>query len=182
MLTSPKAHIIVAGFFLTASALTTAGCTQPSSETSYKAAGQQTGQENSYAITDDNGENVNLTENADGTYTATYDDGRTVTFRSDDNGNLTPTSGTASLLAGIAAGYLLSRGFSGGSGYYDRARDRYVATNPYTYSSANDIRNKGTSVRDIPAKGSVGAQKADSSTAARGAGGFGGAGARSAAS
>ena len=110
MLTSPKAHIIVAGFFLTASALTTAGGTQPSSETSYKAAGQQTGQENSYAITDDNGENVNLTENADGTYTATYDDGRTVTFRSDDNGNLTPTSGTASLLAGIAAGYLLSRG------------------------------------------------------------------------
>lgn len=185
MFLSTRANLAIAGFFLTASMLA-GGCIPQDTE------------QDAVSFVDDNGENVTVTKNEDGTETATYDDGRSVTFRRDDNGNITPVSGMTSLLAGLAAGYLLSRGFSGGTGYFDTSRNMYRATTPYTYNQSQDrsySRNNGISksrVSDNPSNnatvnnnaGTAATQKANTGTTAKSAttaGGFGGAGARSAA-
>ncbi len=81
-------------------------------------------------LTDEAGREYKLHDNGDGTETARYANGDSVTFRRDEDG-LSFLSGTAGLLAGLAAGYFIHRGLSGGhGGYYDANRKRYVASEP----------------------------------------------------
>ena len=81
-------------------------------------------------LTDEAGREYKLHDNGDGTETARYANGDSVTFRRDEGG-LSFLSGTAGLLAGLAAGYFIHRGLSGGhGGYYDANRKRYVASEP----------------------------------------------------
>ena len=180
MVSSKKSMAVVSGFLLTAMTLTS-GCAReepPVSTSSSYAADKQAPADVPTSFQDAAGETVQLTHNADGTDTATYADGRSVTFRRDDDGNLSATSGTASLLTGIAAGYLLSQGFSGGAGHYDTATRSYRVTRPYTYQAPQKPEAKRSNA--VSAEG--GATASRQAASVRSAGGFGGAGARSAAS
>lgn len=181
---SKRTTLVLAGFFAAASLLS-AGChdlhpdkryfeTQdpPAFPPADAASAVPSEQEGPVTFTDQNGEEVTVTPNPDGTETATYADGRSVTFRRADDGSLSVTDGMAPLLGGFAAGYLLARGFSGGTGYYDTERRRYTATTPYVATEPYDSRNAKASAKTAPSNGS----------AKNAAGGFGSAGARSAAS
>ena len=92
---SPRSAAIVASFFVIASAVY--GCASEENE------------QKAFSFTDDNGEDVTVSPNGDGTETATYADGRSVTFQRGDDGSMTAVGGTAALLGGLAAGYLLAR-------------------------------------------------------------------------
>ena len=153
-------------------------------------------------LTDEAGREYKLHDNGDGTETARYANGDSVTFRRDEDG-LSFLSGTAGLLAGLAAGYFIHRGLSGGhGGYYDANRKRYVASEPvrplkkdkedknssnYRSSSGSRSSSKNTSeAGKAAAKSSAAAAKnsatgnTKSSVSAKS--GFGSAGARSASS
>ena len=153
-------------------------------------------------LTDEAGREYKLHDNGDGTETARYANGDSVTFRRDEGG-LSFLSGTAGLLAGLAAGYFIHRGLSGGhGGYYDANRKRYVASEPvrplkkdkedknssnYRSSSGSRSSSKNTSeAGKAAAKSSAAAAKnsatgnTKSSVSAKS--GFGSAGARSASS
>ena len=153
-------------------------------------------------LTDEAGREYKLHDNGDGTETARYANGDSVTFRRDEGG-LSFLSGTAGLLAGLAAGYFIHRGLSGGhGGYYDANRKRYVASEPvrplkkdkedknssnYRSSSASRSSSKNSSeAGKAAAKSSAAAAKnsatgnTKSSVSAKS--GFGSAGARSASS
>lgn len=153
-------------------------------------------------LTDEAGREYKLHDNGDGTETARYANGDSVTFRRDEDG-LSFLSGTAGLLAGLAAGYFIHRGLSGGhGGYYDANRKRYVASEPVrplkkekedknssNYRSNSSSRSSSKSSREAgkaatkssaaSAKSSV-AGSSKSSVSAKS--GFGSAGARSASS
>ena len=141
---------------------------------------------------DDNGEEVTVTKNSDGTETARYANGDEETFRRHDDGSLEHVSGTAGLIGALAVGYLLSRGFSGGEGYYNRATNRYEVTRPYQryQSSSGNGRgyvktpNSSNSTKSISNGNSTYKSSSPSTTTkpsvSNSAGGFGGAGARSA--
>lgn len=140
---------------------------------------------------DDNGEEVTVTKNSDGTETARYANGDEETFRRYDDGSLEHVSGTAGLIGALAAGYLLSRGFSEGEGYYNRATNRYEVTRPYQryQSSSGNSRyvrtpNSSNSTKSISNGNSTYKPSSPSTTTkpsvSNSAGGFGGAGARSA--
>lgn len=112
---TPKTLAIVAGFTATATTFFFAGCAEET------ASGEQT------VLKDDAGETYTLRQNSDGTETADYGDGREVTFRREDDGTLSPISGTAGLLTGLAAGYFLFHGFQLPSGsHFDTNTNRYV--------------------------------------------------------
>lgn len=81
-------------------------------------------------LTDDNGVEYTLIDNGDGTETARYDDGRSVTFRRQEDGSLDFLSGTAGLIAGMAAGYFLFHGFSSPAGNWNAAQNRYTVSEP----------------------------------------------------
>ena len=153
-------------------------------------------------LTDEAGREYKLHDNGDGTETARYANGDSVTFRRDEGG-LSFLSGTAGLLAGLAAGYFIHRGLSGGhGGYYDANRKRYVASEPvrplkkdkedknssnYRSSSGSRSSSKNSSeAGKAAAKSSAAATKnsatgnTKSSVSAKS--GFGSAGARSASS
>ena len=153
-------------------------------------------------LTDEAGREYKLHDNGDGTETARYANGDSVTFRRDEGG-LSFLSGTAGLLAGLAAGYFIHRGLSGGhGGYYDANRKRYVASEPvrplkkdkedknssnYRSSSGSRSSSKNSSeAGKASAKSSAAAAKnsatgnTKSSVSAKS--GFGSAGARSASS
>ncbi|WP_173443410.1 hypothetical protein [Selenomonas ruminantium] len=153
-------------------------------------------------LTDEAGREYKLHDNGDGTETARYANGDSVTFRRDEGG-LSFLSGTAGLLAGLAAGYFIHRGLSGGhGGYYDANRKRYVASEPvrplkkdkedknssnYRSSSGSRSSSKNSSeAGKAAAKSSAAAAKnsatgnTKSSVSAKS--GFGSAGARSASS
>jgi hypothetical protein len=153
-------------------------------------------------LTDEAGREYKLHDNGDGTETARYANGDSVTFRRDE-GCLSFLSGTAGLLAGLAAGYFIHRGLSGGhGGYYDANRKRYVASEPvrplkkdkedknssnYRSSSGSRSSSKNSSeAGKAAAKSSAAAAKnsatgnTKSSVSAKS--GFGSAGARSASS
>ena len=182
---SKRTTLVLAGFFAAASLLS-AGCRDTYPDKSYfemqdppaeppadHASSVPSEQEGPVTFTDQNGEEVTVTPSPDGTETASYqEDGRSVTFRRADDGSLSVTDGAASLLAGIASGYLLARGFSGGTGHYDADRRRYTATTPYVASSPYVSSDSKPSAKAAPSKGTVSNR----------AGGFGSAGARSAAS
>ena len=153
-------------------------------------------------LTDEAGREYKLHDNGDGTETARYANGDSVTFRRDEGG-LSFLSGTAGLLAGLATGYFIHRGLSGGhGGYYDANRKRYVASEPvrplkkdkedknssnYRSSSGSRSSSKNSSeAGKAAAKSSAAAAKnsatgnTKSSVSAKS--GFGSAGARSASS
>lgn len=113
------------GVFI-ATALLTGGCSDevenPVPNTTQSLAGQR--------LTDDNGVEYTLIDNGDGTETARYDDGRSVTFRRQEDGSLDFLSGTAGLLAGMAAGYFLFHGFNNPGGNWDASRNRYTVSEP----------------------------------------------------
>ena len=143
---------------------------------------------------DDNGEEVTVTKNSDGTETARYANGDEETFRRNDDGSLEHVSGTTGLIAALAAGYLLSRGFSGGEGYYNRSTNRYEVTRPYQrYQSSSSGNGRGyvktpdTNPNSKPVSNGNNSYKPSSPSTtttkpsvSNSAGGFGGAGARSA--
>ena len=190
---SPRSAAIVASFFVIASAVS--GCASEENE------------QKAFSFTDDNGEDVTVSPNGDGTETATYADGRSVTFQRGDDGSMTAVGGTAALLGGLAAGYLLARGFSGGAGYFDSSRGAYRVTTPYAYERDKDTGYSGghfggngisrsRASQDAPSADSKAASGTEAKAATNNsagntgtsvgstktAGGFGGAGARSAAS
>ena len=113
------------GVFI-ATALLTGGCSDevenPVPNATQSLAGQR--------LTDDNGVEYTLIDNGDGTETARYDDGRSVTFRRQEDGSLDFLSGTAGLLAGMAAGYFLFHGFNSPAGNWDASRNRYTVSEP----------------------------------------------------
>lgn len=112
---TPNTLAIVAGFTAAATTFFFAGCAEET------ASGEQT------VLKDDVGETYTLRQNRDGTETADYGDGREVTFRREDDGTLSPISGTAGLLTGLAAGYFLFHGFQLPSGsHFDTNTNRYV--------------------------------------------------------
>lgn len=140
-------HLV--GAFL-ATALIISGCgddttaEQPATETPQtqtKLAGQR--------LTDDSGVEYTLIDNGDGTETARYDDGRAVTFRREEDGSLDFVSGTAGLLAGMAAGYFLFHGFSSPAGTWDSTRNRYTVSEPLRREERNSTGGgyAGTSAR-----------------------------------
>ena len=125
---SPRSAAIVASFFVIASAVS--GCASEENE------------QKAFSFTDDNGEDVTVSPNGDGTETATYADGRSVTFQRGDDGSMTAVGGTAALLGGLAAGYLLARGFSGGAGYFDSSRGAYRVTTRLFWRSLRRQRHQ----------------------------------------
>lgn len=129
-------------------------------------------------LKDNNGDKCVIRHHANGTETATYHDGRTVTFRRDEDGNLSFVSGTESLLAGIATGYLLSQGLSSMGGKYDDDRHAYVV--PAVTASAN--RSATTEERNAVRANSVGKSGVVATPSIKSHSGFGSAGVRSAAS
>ena len=153
-------------------------------------------------LTDEAGREYKLHDNGDGTETARYANGDSVTFRRDEGG-LSFLSGTAGLLAGLAAGYFIHRGLSGGhGGYYDANRKRYVAGEPVRplkkdKEDKNSSNYRSSSGSRSSSKNSSGAGKAAAKSSAAAAknsatgntkssvsakSGFGSAGARSASS
>ena len=100
--------------FLVVSASATAGCTNEQNE-------------NEVSLVDDHGNDYQLVRNDDGTETARYSNGDEVTFKKNDDGSLDYVSGTAGLLAGLAAGYFLFHGLNSSGGYYDTSRNRYIS-------------------------------------------------------
>ena len=112
---TPKTLAIVAGFTAAATTFFFAGCAEET------ASGERT------VLKDDVGETYTLRQNSDGTETADYGDGREVTFRRENDGTLSPISGTAGLLTGLAVGYFLFHGLQLPSGsHFDTNTNRYV--------------------------------------------------------
>ena len=145
-------------------------------------------------LTDEDGQEYTLTQNEDGTETATYEDGRTVTFKRDEDGGLNFLSGSAGLLAGIAAGYYLFHGLSGGGGgYYNASTHRYTTNEPVRPMKKDEknsnYRASGSSSRASKSKtdsvkSSSGSKSSSvkSSSTSKAKSGFGSAGARSSSS
>lgn len=123
---SEKTTKVMAVFTAVATTVAFAGCGDEDKQT----ADDEYANRDAETLTDENGREYKLYKNDDGTETARYDDGSYVTFRRNEDG-LSFLSGTSGLLAGLAAGYLLHRGLSGGrGGYYDSGRQRYVTSQP----------------------------------------------------
>ena len=121
-----KTKYLVGAFVATA--LLMGGCGDE--ETTEVPAQNQTQSLAGQRLTDDNGVEYTLIDNGDGTETARYDDGRSVTFRRQEDGSLDFLSGTAGLLAGMAAGYFLFHGFNNPGGNWDASRNRYTVSEP----------------------------------------------------
>ena len=81
-------------------------------------------------LMDDNGKKYTLHQNDSGSETARYEDGQEVTFKRDEHGNLDYISGSAGLLAGLAAGYFLFHGFNPPAGAWNSATNRYAVSEP----------------------------------------------------
>ena len=143
-------------------------------------------------LIDDEGDEYTLTQNEDGSETATYADGRTVTIKREENGTLRYLHGTEGLIAGLAAGYYMFHGLSGGAGgYYNAALGRYIPNGPVqpirdrqyssTAGSAYRSSSRGSSI-NTSRSSSKSSSTAKSSSHSSSKSGFGSAGARSSAS
>ena len=118
------------GTFL-ATALLISGCSDSENvPNTAPAATSQTQNLAGQRLTDDNGVEYTLIDNADGTETARYDDGRSVTFRRQEDGSLDYLYGAAGLIAGMAAGYYLFHGFSRPAGTWNSATNQYTVSEP----------------------------------------------------
>ncbi|SEA14258.1 hypothetical protein [Selenomonas ruminantium] len=151
---------------------------------------QETGPQ---TLLDDEGREYTLTQNADGTETATYEDGRSVTVKREENGSLRYISGAEGLIAGLAAGYYMFHGLSGGTGgRYSVVQGRYIPNGPVQplkekddYRSSGGSSSSSSSRRITVNKGSSSSKSsssAKSSSHSSSKSGFGSAGARSSAS
>lgn len=132
---------ILASFTATAVAFSCAGC-MDDEEDEYEVAEDEdvtevdTGVDDTYEdqeLIDDDGNTYVLHRNEDGTETATYADGRDVTFRRNHDNSLDFISGTAGMLAAMAAGYYLFHGLGCNTGYrgsYNPSAGRYTCSEP----------------------------------------------------
>ena len=116
-------------------------------------------------LTDDNGVEYTLIDNGDGTETARYDDGRSVTFRRQEDGSLDFLSGTAGLIAGMAAGYFMFHGFSSPAGNWNAAQNRYTVNEPLQRRDSTTAGGAATSNRNSTTQNSSTATNANSNTA-----------------
>ena len=109
-------------------------------------------------LKDDSGNEYTLIDNGDGTETAKYDDGKSVTFRRQEDGSLDYLSGTAGLIAGMAAGYYLFHGYqnTGNLGRWDSANNRYAVSEPLKRNDQN-----------TPGGGGAGALSSNNNSAAK---------------
>lgn len=140
-------------------------------------------------LLDDNGQEYILTQNEDGTETARYPDGEEVTMRRHDDGTIDYVSGTAGLITGLAAGYLLFHGLAGGSGVFNAGSGRFIPSTPYARLDEKDKKEwqrstyvPRASVHHDAEDSHINSKSSNASPHAVVKGGFGGAGARSAAS
>lgn len=184
---SRKTAMILSTFMITSSFIS--GCASDDNwgDDQNKQESQQSGDEdNNYEdqnLVDDNGKEYTLHHNEDGTETATYKDGDNVTFKRNEDGNLDVVSGGAGLIAGLAAGYFLFHGFSGGgNGYYDRNRNRYSASSAISKVSPSERTSSLRGNGYVPSSSSIGGSKAvtssKTSSIASSSKGFGSAGSR----
>ena len=93
-------------------------------------------------LMDDNGKKYILHQNDSGSETARYEDGQEVTFKRDEHGNLDYISGSAGLLAGLAAGYFLFHGFNPPAGAWNSATSRYAISEPLSGASKTSRATK----------------------------------------
>lgn len=140
------------GTFL-ATALLFSGCFSETEDTPAPTQNTDTQKLAGQRLTDDSGVEYTLIDNGDGTETARYDDGRSVTFRRQEDGSLDFMSGTAGLIAGLAAGYFMFHGFSSGGGTWDSARNRYTVSEPLQRrdtptSAATNSTNQNSTARN----------------------------------
>lgn len=170
---TPKTLAIVTGFTATATTLFFAGCAE------------ETASEEQTVLKDDAGETYTLRQNRDGTETADYGDGREVTFRREDDGTLSPISGTAGLLTGLATGYFLFHGFQLPSGsHFDTNTNRYVVSGTPQKITREKRRQALSSyvpssiTRTATEKASIAKGSAKSTVQSPAKSGFGSAGAR----
>lgn len=136
-----KTAAILASFTAAAVAFSCAGC-MDDEEDEYEVAENEdvtdvdTAVDDSYEdqeLIDDDGNTYVLHHNEDGTETAVYPDGRDVTFRRNHDNSLDFISGTAGMLAAMAAGYYLFHGLGCNTGYrgsYNPSSGRYTCSEP----------------------------------------------------
>lgn len=136
-----KTAAILASFTAAAVAFSCAGCMDDEAD-EYEVAEDEdvtevdTDVDDTYEdqeLIDDDGNNYVLHRNEDGTETATYADGRDVTFRRNHDNSLDFISGTAGMLAAMAAGYYLFHGLGCNTGYrgsYNPSSGRYTCSEP----------------------------------------------------
>ncbi len=79
-------------------------------------------------LLDDNGNEYTLFSNPYGSETASFDNGEQVTFSRDDDGSLNFISGSAGLLAGMLASYYLFHGYNPPAGRWNPNTNRYTVT------------------------------------------------------
>ena len=101
--------------------------------------------EGTQTLVDDEGREYTLTQNEDGSETATYEDGRSVTIKREENGSLRFLYGSEGLIAGLAAGYYMFHGLSGGAGgRYSVVQRRFIPNGPVVpMKEKEDPRNTG---------------------------------------
>lgn len=134
MIISNHTRAAIAVFTAIATTCAFTGCTEdPQSEESAAVPSEN---ETNAKLIDDNGNPYTLIKNQDGTETAKYDDGKEVTFRRGDDGGLDVVSGSAGLLAGLAAGYFLFHGMNYSGGSY--SGNRYIPSSRPSYMSSYD--------------------------------------------
>lgn len=153
--------------------------------------------EGTQTLVDDEGREYTLTQNEDGSETATYEDGRSVTVKREEDGSLRFLHGSEGLIAGLAAGYYMFHGLSGGlGGRYSVVQGRYIPNGPvvpmkekeeprnsgYRSGSSSGSFSRGSTIKIGKSSDSKSSSSAKSSTSSGSKSGFGSAGARSSAS
>lgn len=162
---------IVATFTTVAMAVGTAGCTDEDEEMYSNVEADEAYEDQK--LIDDEGRSYTLHRNEDGTETATYDNGDNVTFRRDNDNNLNFLSGTAGLLAGMAAGYYLFHGFGSPNsryGSYNPNSNRYTVSEPLNRVSPDEQRKRMSRYTPTP-QAAIPQQKRDNPPATSTGGG-----------
>ena len=137
MIISNQTRAAIAVFTAIATTCAFTGCTEdPQNEESTSEEAVPSENETNAKLIDDNGNPYTLIKNQDGTETAKYDDGKEVTFKRSDDGGLDVVSGSAGLLAGLAAGYFLFHGMNYSGGSY--SGNRYVPSSRPSFMSSYD--------------------------------------------
>lgn len=137
MIISNHTRAAIAVFTAVATTVAFTGCTEdPQDEESSLEEAVPSENETNAKLIDDNGNPYTLIKNHDGTETAKYDDGKEVTFKRGDDGGLDIVSGSAGLIAGLAAGYFLFHGMNYSGGSYSGGR--YVPSSTPSVMSSYD--------------------------------------------
>lgn len=160
-------------------------------------------------LLDENGKKYTLHRNEDGTETARYEDGQEVTFKQENDGHLNVVSGNPTLIQPVAPSYFYFYGFNSPYGAYVAATHTYVPSStpqpmsstersdalkkytpsggkmqsPISYRRSSSSSGSSTGGSSHVGSSSSSSSKSSSSSVSSGSkGGFGSAGARSAAS